>query len=68
MFRECEAGTQPCVFCNINYSWRTLLLVGLGGTQKEGSITSSPLSCRNNIAKVRDYVGDPEKDSREGEE
>lgn len=48
MFGECEAGIRPCVFCNINYSRRPLLLTGLGGARKEGIITSSPLSCRHN--------------------
>lgn len=64
MFGECEAGTRPRVFCNINHSWRPLLLAGLGGTQLEGSITRSPLSCRNDTTSQRDQVGGPEKDSR----
>ena len=64
MFGECEAGTRPCVFCNIHYSRRTLLLAGLGGTQKEGRITCSPLSCRSDTTRVRDHVGGLEKDFR----
>lgn len=48
MFGECEAGTRPCIFCNINYSRRPLLLTELEGARKEGIITSSPLSCGSN--------------------
>lgn len=48
MFGECEAGTWPCVFCNINYSRRLQLFTGLGGARKEGIITGSPPRCGGN--------------------
>lgn len=44
MLGECEAGTRPCVFCNINYSRRALPLAGRGGAQREGGM--SPLTSK----------------------
>lgn len=64
MFGECEAGARPCVFCNINYSRRRLLLAALGGAQREGRIACSPPSCRSATARVSHEVGGLEKDVR----
>ena len=66
MFRECEAGTQPCVFCNINYSGRTLLLAGLEGNEILGGVTSSPLFYKSITARVQDKDTGLEEDSRTG--
>lgn len=63
MLGECEAGTRPCVFCNINYSRRALPLAGRGGAQREGGMPRSPLSCRSDTARERDHVGGLQKDS-----
>lgn len=63
MFGECEAGTRPCAFCNINYSRRALPLAGRGGAQREGGMPGSPLSCRSDPAGERDRVGGLQKDS-----
>jgi len=63
MLGECEAGTRPCVFCNINYSRRALPLAGRGGAQREGGMPRSPLSCGRDATRERDRVGGLQKDS-----
>lgn len=44
MFGECEAGTRPCVFCNINYSRRPAAACWAGRHSERG--TYHPLTSK----------------------